>query len=141
MRFQTLTRYFDEHAALFLAGDLAGAAQRFITPVPVYLEEGLLVLPDPCAVVQALGQFRTALRADGITRMTCDVAAAELPKRGTQQVWLAWHYFSSCNRLQRSDKAIYILRDARVASGAKIESVHYTRLAYPNLAGAFMAGA
>ncbi|MEM8577073.1 MAG: hypothetical protein AAGF60_04410 [Pseudomonadota bacterium] len=137
MRFQALATFFDRHADTFLKGDLDVVAAQFITPIPVYAGEDLLVLPDAAALRRALATFRWALVADGITQMTSQIDAVELPHDGVQQIWLSWHYAGDTGLVRRKDRVTYVVRGAADGDAARIEMIHFTQLAYPEIVHRF----
>jgi hypothetical protein len=116
---------------MLLSGQIEALLLTYVFPLPVFLEERLLLVRTHDQARAILEQVRQSLADRGIARMRPNVTAVELPRAGRYRVWVDWHEASVPHDGSLLTQAIYYCRDTD--SGSQIEMVNCTRLPSPGL--------
>jgi hypothetical protein len=126
-----LTAHLAQRGELFLSGQMDTLLATYVFPLPVFLEERLLLVRTPDQARMILDNVRSSLADRGVDRMRPKVTAVELPRAGRYRVWVDWHEAAVPTDASLLMQAIYYCRDT--ADGSRIEMVNFTRLAHPGL--------
>lgn len=113
---------------LLLSGLIDTLLSSYSFPLPVFLEERLLLIGSESQAREILGHLRLSLKDRGIGRMEPRVTAVELPRAGRYRVWVDWHELGAPPGGPGLSQAIYYCRDT--VDGLQIEMVNYTRLGH-----------
>jgi hypothetical protein len=97
-------------------------------PLPVFLEERLLLIGSEDQAREILDHVRLSLTARGVGKLQPKVTAVELPRGGRYRVWVDWHEIGGSPDGAGLSQAIYYCRETR--DGLRIEMVNYTRLGH-----------
>jgi hypothetical protein len=111
---------------LLLSGLIDTLLSTYSFPLPVFLEERLLLIGSEDQAREILGHLRLSLKERGIGRMEPRVTAVELPRAGRYRVWVDWNEAGTAPGGPGLSQAIYYCRDTE--DGLRIEMVNYTRL-------------
>lgn len=116
---------------LLLSGQIDALLATYLFPLPVFLEERLLLVRSAVQARAILDHLRGTLGERGVARLQPKVTAVELPRAGRYRVWVDWQEMAAPFDRTSVSSAIYYCRDT--ADGTRIEMVNYTRLAHPAL--------
>ncbi|MEL7098693.1 MAG: hypothetical protein AAGM84_07685 [Pseudomonadota bacterium] len=133
MSTKAVTAFLNEQADALMVGDVASIAARFTTPIPVYLNESLMVLGSPAIAEEALGIMRAGLLAHGVAKQRARVIASELPRGPMQKVWIDWTYLNSAGALLGKGRTEYVLRDPGAPERTMFELIDHVSLAFPDI--------
>jgi hypothetical protein len=131
MALSHLTAHLDQRGALLVSGQIDVLLAAYTFPLPVFLEERLLLVRSHDQARAILDRVRGSLTDRGVTRVKPKVTAVELPRAGRYRVWVDWHEGAVPPDASLLMQAIYYCRDT--ADGCQIEMVNCTRLALPGL--------
>jgi hypothetical protein len=121
-----ISAHLSRRGDLLLSGRIETLLSTYSFPLPVFLEERLLLIGSEDHAREILGHVRLSLTARGIGRMQPKVTAVELPRAGRYRVWVDWHEPGAAPDGPGLSQAIYYCRDTE--DGLRIEMVNYTRL-------------
>ncbi len=127
--FQKIMRQLQRRGERLLAGRYADCAGEFRFPLPVYLEDQMIVLQNAGQMADVLERVHAALKAKGVSQLVADVTAVSLPKNGCIRVWAGWEEFGRGPGDYRTSEVVYFGR--MTEKGFVAEMVEYTRLSMP----------
>jgi hypothetical protein len=89
---------------------------------------------EACAMLKLQ---RLSIIERGVVLLEPKVLAVDLPRNGRFRVWIDWQEHSEQEGASRHASAVYFCKVA--ANGFKIEMIHYTELAVPEMNHQFAA--
>jgi hypothetical protein len=116
---------------MLMSGQIDTLLATYVFPLPVFVEERLLLVQSPDQAHAILDHVRRSLANRGVTRLRPKVTAVELPRAGRYRVWVDWHEGAAGFDVAGLSQAIYYCRETE--DGPRIEMVNYTKLASPVL--------
>ncbi|KAF0115790.1 MAG: Uncharacterized protein FD150_814 [Rhodobacteraceae bacterium] len=131
MALSQLTAQFAQRGAMLLSGQIDMLLASYAFPLPVFLEERLLLVRSQDQARAILDHVCGSLVDRGVARVRPKVTAVELPRAGRYRVWVDWHDGAIPSDASLLMQAIYYCRDT--ADGSRIEMVNCTRLTHPGL--------
>jgi|GEM_PF-1294188 len=131
MALSHLTAHLAQRGEMLLSGQTDVLLATYAFPLPVFLEERLLLVRTHDQARSILDRVRGSLADRGIARIRPKVTAVELPRAGRYRVWVDWHRVAVPSDATLLMQAIYYCRDT--ADGCRIEMVNCTRLEHPGL--------
>jgi hypothetical protein len=123
-----ISTYFSGRGDLLLSGRIETLLSTYSFPLPVFLEERLLLIGSEDQAREILDHVRQSLTDRGIGTMRPKVTAVELPRAGRYRVWVDWHELGAAPDGAGLSQAIYYCRETD--DGLRIEMVNYTRLGH-----------
>lgn len=126
-----LTAHLAQRGEMLLSGQIDALLATYAFPLPVLMEERLLLIRCHDQARAILDQAREFLADRGVAHMRPKVTAVELPRASRYRVWVDWHQVAVASDASLLMQAIYYCRDT--ADGLRIEMVNCTRLASPGL--------
>lgn len=123
-----ISAHLSRRGDLLLSGRIEALLSTYTFPLPVFLEERLLLIGSEDQAREILAHVRLSLTARGIGTMRPQVTAVELPRGGRYRVWVDWHEIGGAPDGAGLSQAIYYCRDTR--DGLRIEMVNYTQLGH-----------
>jgi hypothetical protein len=131
MAISEVASHLSRRGDLLLSGQIDTLLATYAFPLPVFLEERLLLVRTPDHARVILDHLRRSLTRQGIAAMRPKVTAVELPRAGRYRVWVDWTEVGARFGQDRVSSVIYYCRDTD--GGTQIEMVNYTCLADPAL--------
>ena len=113
---------------LLLSGRIDSLLSTYAFPLPVFLEERLLLIGSEDQAREILDNVRLSLTARGVGKLQPKVTAVELPRGGRYRIWVDWHEIGGAPDGAGLSQAIYYCRETK--DGLRIEMVNYTRLGH-----------
>lgn len=113
---------------LLLSGQIETLLSTYAFPLPVFLEERLLLIGSEDQAREILDHVRLSLTARGVGKLQPKVTAVELPRGGRYRVWVDWRAIGAAPDDASLSQAIYYCRETE--GGLRIEMVNYTRLGH-----------
>lgn len=126
MAVSLISAHLSRRGDLLLSGQIGTLLSTYTFPLPVFLEERLMLIGSEEQACEILGHLRLSLTARGIGRLQPKVTAVELPRAGRYRVWVDWTEVGSGTDSESLSQAVYYCRETD--GGLRIEMVNYTRL-------------
>jgi hypothetical protein len=126
MAVSLITAHVFRRGDLLLSGQIDTLLSTYAFPLPVFLEERLLLIGNEDQAREILDHLRLSLKDRGIGKMEPKVTAVELPRAGRYRVWVDWNELGAPSGDPGLTQAIYYCRETK--DGIRIEMVNYTRL-------------
>lgn len=126
-----VSAHLRRRAAALLGNRLDEILADYLFPLPVDLGDTRLVVQGPEQARAILALQRQSLSDCSIVTLRPRVAAISLPQVGRYRVWVDWTEQGSCGAPDRHASVVYYCRGD--GTELRIEMVHYTRLAAPDL--------
>ena len=127
-----LTALLASQARAFEEGRLDDVLGDFAYPLPVHLEDQILVLPTPAALRATLAAYRRLFAQRGVTAITPRVERQEAPRAGRFRAWLRWEHWGPDSTEPVGSRATLYVRPGPEGR-ALIEMVHYTHLSLADI--------
>lgn len=124
-------------ADFFMAGELAPVAAQYVYPLMVDLAANRVIVRSAEEACAMLELQRLSVIERGVVHLEPKVLAVDMPRNGRFRVWVDWQEHSEKDSASRHSSAVYFCRVAEV--GFKIEMIHYTKLAVPEMNHQFAA--
>lgn len=130
--FYRLHKHYSLRAQLLLMGRYAELARHYRLPLVARMS-GLDVTVDTVEDMELqVRRHHVSLLQRGVTAMTPEILAADLPLQPTQRVWVRWHEMGARGSDLRLSEVVYT--GPTVLGGAEITGMEYLRLAMPEFA-------
>jgi hypothetical protein len=126
MAVSVISAHLSRRGDLLMSGRIDTLLSTYAFPLPLFLEERLLLIGSEEQAREMLCHLRLSLRERGIGRMQPKVTAVELPRAGRYRVWVDWNEIGAPPGGPGPSQAIYYCRETE--DGSRIEMVNYTRL-------------
>lgn len=126
MSVSLIAAHLSRRGDLLLSGQIDTLLSTYAFPLPVFLEERLLLIGSEEQAREILGHLRLSLKDRGIRTMQPKVTAVELPRAGRFRVWVDWTEVGASSGGPCLAQAIYYCRESE--AGLQIEMVNYTQL-------------
>jgi hypothetical protein len=126
-----LTTHLAQRGDMLLSGQIDTLLATYAFPLPVFLEQRLLLVRSHDQARAILDHVRASLADRGVALIQPKVTAVELPRAGRYRVWVDWYEGRVPSDASLLMQAIYYCRDT--ADGSRIEMVNCTRLPHPGL--------
>jgi hypothetical protein len=122
----------DFRAAALSSGRYDLMAKEYTYPLTIFLDGKPQIVLTPESVQSFYESFHGAMKAEGFDRLTAQVKAEDLPRRGRFRMWTEW--FAHGPRKATSPIATTICYCSTVSGSVMTEMVEFSRLALPLLA-------
>ncbi len=121
---------FQRHGDLLMAGRYADLSVYYETPLPIHFDTSMAIAGTKDALRDYFSNLHHALMARGITRISPQITAREVPRGNRFRVWLNWLNMTPGTNPSRSE-AVYFCRKEQGLM--QIEMIHYTVISMPEI--------
>ena len=135
----TITRLLTCLGDTLVAGRLDQVTRHFTYPLPLYVNDDLVVFGTADTLAEGLSMYRDAILAIGTASLRPRVVAQGLPVRGVSSVWVEWDPLDANGTCLRSNQVRYATHQAATDLFPRVEMIDYTVTAFPELSHALPA--
>jgi hypothetical protein len=111
----------------FNAGNFARVAESFVYPLPVQVENDLIVLNSAGEMAASLSAYHAQNVAQGLAPSHAQVLAIDLPRNGRFRLWVDWVYQPDAGPEHARTKNLYYC--SAIGNRIQIEMIQYLRVA------------